>query len=155
MWYKEINNNSELNIKKKDGNCTDYLLIFYWYFIDFSCCLYWKIGKFCNFTSEFISQLRKGNRRTQAIDALRLLLLSYVCDSSPYTYWLPHVLNDNLKIPSGPFEGPENSLIFAIVILNAIPEIIESQYGNTNHKGPDKHLDMLLLFVMRKVVQWS
>ena len=29
MWYKEINNNSELNIKKKDGNCTDYLLIFY------------------------------------------------------------------------------------------------------------------------------
>ena len=28
MWYKEINNNSELNIKKKVGNCTDYLLIF-------------------------------------------------------------------------------------------------------------------------------
>ena len=36
MWYKEINNNSELNKKKKVGNCTDYLLIF----IDFSCCLY-------------------------------------------------------------------------------------------------------------------
>ena len=82
MWYKEINNNSELNIKKKVGNCTDYLLIF----IDFSFCLYKKIGKFCNFTSEFISHLRKGNRRTQAIDALRLLLLSFVCDSSPYTY---------------------------------------------------------------------
>ena len=46
-------------------------------------------------------------------------------------------MNDNLKIPSGPFEGPENCLIFAIVILNAIPEIIESQYGNTNHKGPE------------------
>ena len=71
MWYKEINNNSECNKKKKFGNCTDYLLIF----IDFSCCLYWKIEKFCNFASEFISQLRKGNRRTQAIDALRLLLL--------------------------------------------------------------------------------
>ena len=28
MWYKEINNNSELNKKKKVGNCTDYLLIF-------------------------------------------------------------------------------------------------------------------------------
>ena len=61
----------ELNKKKKVGDCTDYLLIF----IDFSCCLYWKIEKFCNFTLEFISQLRKGNRRTQAIDALRLLLL--------------------------------------------------------------------------------
>ena len=36
MWYKEINNNSELNEKKKVGNCTDYLFIF----IDFSCCLY-------------------------------------------------------------------------------------------------------------------
>ena len=36
MWYKEINNNSELNKKKKVGNCTDHLLIF----IDFSCCLY-------------------------------------------------------------------------------------------------------------------
>ena len=47
MWYKEINNNSELNKKKKVGNCTDYLLIF----IDFSCCLYWKIEKFCNFAS--------------------------------------------------------------------------------------------------------
>ena len=31
-------------------------------------------------------QLRKGNRRTQAIDALRLLLLSFVCDSFLYTY---------------------------------------------------------------------
>ena len=28
MWYKEINNNSELNTKKKIRNCTDYLLIF-------------------------------------------------------------------------------------------------------------------------------
>ena len=36
MWYKEINNNSECNKKKRVGNCTDYLLIF----IDFSCCLY-------------------------------------------------------------------------------------------------------------------
>ena len=36
MWYKEINNNSELNTKKKVRNCTDYLLLF----IDFSCCLY-------------------------------------------------------------------------------------------------------------------
>ena len=36
MWYKEINNNSECNIKKRVGNCTDYLLIF----IGFSCCLY-------------------------------------------------------------------------------------------------------------------
>ena len=36
MWYKEINNNSELNKKKRVGHCTDYLLIF----IDFSCCLY-------------------------------------------------------------------------------------------------------------------
>ena len=27
MWYKEINNNSECNKKKKVGNCTDYLLI--------------------------------------------------------------------------------------------------------------------------------
>ena len=36
MWYKEINNNSECNTKKKVRNCTDYLLIF----IDFSCCLY-------------------------------------------------------------------------------------------------------------------
>ena len=36
MWYKEINNNSELNKKKRVGNCTDYLSIF----IDFSCCLY-------------------------------------------------------------------------------------------------------------------
>ena len=35
-WYKEINNNSECNKKKKVVNCTDYLLIF----IDFSCCLY-------------------------------------------------------------------------------------------------------------------
>ena len=32
----------------------------------------------------------------------------------------------------------KNCLIFATVILNAIPEIIESQYGNSNHKGPDK-----------------
>ena len=31
----------------------------------------------------------------------------------------------------------KNCLIFATVILNAIPEIIESQYGNTNHKGPE------------------
>ena len=29
MWYKEINNYSECNKKKKVGNCTDYLLIFY------------------------------------------------------------------------------------------------------------------------------
>ena len=36
MWYKELNTNSELNEKKKVGNCTDYLLMF----IDFSCCLY-------------------------------------------------------------------------------------------------------------------
>lgn len=36
MWYKEINNNSECNKKKKVGNCADQLLIF----IDFSCCLY-------------------------------------------------------------------------------------------------------------------
>ena len=46
-------------------------------------------------------------------------------------------MNDNLKIPFGPFEGPENCLIFTTVILNAIPEIIESQYGNSNHKGPE------------------
>lgn len=48
----------------------DSLLIF----IDFSLYLYCGIKKFCNFAREFISQLREGNRRTQAIDALRLLL---------------------------------------------------------------------------------
>ena len=81
MWYKEINNNSECNKKKRVGNCTDYLLIF----IDFLCCLYSKIEKFCNFTLEFISQLRKGNRGTQAIDALRLLLLK-VFLNSPFPF---------------------------------------------------------------------
>ena len=35
MWYKEINNNSELNKKKKVGNYTDYLLIFYCFFVLF------------------------------------------------------------------------------------------------------------------------
>ena len=36
MWYKEINNNSELNTKKKVRNFTDYLSIF----VDFLYCLY-------------------------------------------------------------------------------------------------------------------
>ena len=35
MRYKEINNNSELNKKKKVGNYTDYLLIFYCFFVLF------------------------------------------------------------------------------------------------------------------------
>lgn len=42
--------------------------------VKFTELLYCGIKKFCNFAREFISQLRKGNRRTQAIDALRLLL---------------------------------------------------------------------------------
>ena len=86
MWYKEINNNYECNIKKRVGNCTDYLLIF----IDFSFCLYWKIEKCYTFAYEYISQLRKGNRRTQAIDALRLLLL-LVFLNSPFPFLCHHI----------------------------------------------------------------
>ena len=117
MWHKEINNNSELNKKKKVGDCTDYLLIF----IDFSCCLYWKIEKFCNFASEFISQLRKGNRRTQAIDALRLLLLQ-VFLNSPFPF-LCHLIASfifSLHIVCG------EKIIFVHIVIFSLFEMISN-----------------------------
>lgn len=39
-----------------------------------------RIKKKLTFALEFISQMRKGNRRTQAVDALRPLLLFQIHD---------------------------------------------------------------------------
>lgn len=41
-----------------------------------------RIKKKLTFALEFISQMRKGNRRTQAVDALRPLLLFQIHQSS-------------------------------------------------------------------------